>query len=224
MNPHRWAQRTIGEFTVSRYGGPVETAVLVPVKSFESAKARLRPHIPDPERAQLARWMAGRVLEAVRDHPTFVACDADIVASWAEARGATVLWGAGLGLNGAIDQGVETIADLGIERVTIAHGDLPLPEGIGRCGNVGPADGIVLVPDGWRDGTNIQSRPTHLHFPARYGAGSFGAHLAQALDSGAPVSVRVDQRLAIDIDTIRDCRHPLVRPLLRWVFDGAIAA
>ena len=32
---------------------------------------------------------------------------------------------------------------------------------------------------------------------------------------GAPVTVRFDPHLAIDVDTIADCRHPDVAPLLR---------
>ena len=56
----------------------------------------------------------------------FVACDDERVAEWAEAHGAQVSWGPGLGLNGAIDHGVDTIAGKGIDHVVVAHGDLPL--------------------------------------------------------------------------------------------------
>jgi len=60
--------------------------------------------------------------------------------------------------------------------------------------------------------------------PARYGAASFSAHLAQSLASGLPVAVRFDERLSIDIDTIADCRHPLVARLLESVLSaGALA-
>ncbi len=83
----------------------MEPAVLIPVKAFHSAKARLSPTVTAADRATLARWMAGRVIDAVRPLPTFVACDDDAVAQWAESLGATVLWGPGLGLNGAVDAG-----------------------------------------------------------------------------------------------------------------------
>lgn len=191
----------------------MQSAVLIPVKAFHAAKARLRGHVPDADRARLARWMAERVLDATIDLPTFVACDNDEVATWASARGAKVLWGPGLGLNGAIDQGVATIRDLGFDRVTITHGDLPLPTGITAVARAGA--GIVLVPDQRHDGTNVQSLPCAVHLPAQYGAGSFSAHLAQALTSGVSVTVRFDERLALDIDTIDDCRHPLVARLLQ---------
>ena len=42
-------------------------------------------------------------LAAAAPLPAFVACDDERVAEWAEAHGAHVSWGPGLGLNGAID-------------------------------------------------------------------------------------------------------------------------
>ena len=72
----------------------------------------------------------GTRVEAVRPLPTFVACDDDAVAQWAESLGATVLWGPGLGLNGAVDAGVETIAGKGFDDVIISHGDLPIPRSL----------------------------------------------------------------------------------------------
>lgn len=198
---------------------PVERAVLIPVKAFHAAKGRLKGWLPDPDRARLARFMAERVVAAAQPLPTFVACDDDDVAAWAEALGAQVLWGPGLGLNGAIDQGIDTIAGKGADHVVVSHGDLPLAHdlaGIARSGHV------VLVPDGRRDGTNVLSRPCRLELPAAYGAGSFGTHLAAALATGAPVTVRIDARLSIDIDTIDDCRHPLVEPVLGAILGEAM--
>jgi 2-phospho-L-lactate guanylyltransferase len=190
----------------------VETAALIPVKAFHAAKARLAPVLGASDRERLARWMATRVVEAVRPIPTFVACDDDGVAAWAEGLGAGVLWGPGLGLNGAIDVGVETLAGKGIEHVLVAHGDLPWPEALPR---VPVAGTIVLVPDRRRDGTNVLARPTDVPLPADYGAGSFRRHLAAALATCVPVRVRSDPALSIDVDTVDDCRHPVAAAVLR---------
>ncbi|MFZ8997826.1 MAG: hypothetical protein ACO3D0_05580 [Ilumatobacteraceae bacterium] len=84
-------------------------AVVVPVKAFDAAKARLHGALDDTERSRLARWTASRVIEAARPACTFVACDSDDVATLAESLGASVLWCPGLGLNGAIDHAVDTI-------------------------------------------------------------------------------------------------------------------
>jgi 2-phospho-L-lactate guanylyltransferase len=189
----------------------VETAVLIPIKSFHGAKARLRPALSDETRERLARWMAERVVTAARPLPTFVACDDDSVAAWAESLRAEVVWGPGLGLNGAIDHGVDLITAKGADHVVIAHGDLPLPE---RITSISRSGQVVLVPDRRFDGTNVMSRPCDAALSAAYGGGSFRRHLAAALRTGLPVSVRADPHLSIDVDTIDDCRHPLVAPLL----------
>jgi len=163
--------------------------------------------------------MAERVIAAARPLPTFVACDDDEVASWAESLGAQVLWGPGLGLNGAIDQGIDTIAGKGADHVIISHGDLPLANDLRRVARAGQ---IVLVPDRRRDGTNVLARPCRVTLPASYGGGSFRSHLDAALASGSPVTIRIDQHLSIDIDTIDDCRHPLVAAVLRPVLGEAM--
>ncbi len=190
----------------------METAALIPIKGFHAAKARLAPVLSEPDRERLARWMATRVVEALRPLPTFIACDDDRVAEWADDLGAGVLWGPGLGLNGAIDVGVETLAGKGVEQVLIAHGDLPRPESLTQVTRTGT---IVLVPDRRRDGTNVVARPTNVPLAAEYGGGSFHRHLAAALEAGVPVQVRSDPFLSIDVDTIDDCRHPLAAAVLR---------
>lgn len=199
----------------------VDTAALIPVKSFRAAKGRLAGWLSPDERRDLARWMAERVVEAARPMPVFVACDDDEVASWATALGADVLWGPGLGLNGAVDHGVDTIRGKGADHVLISHGDLPLP---GHLGDVPRRDQVVIVPDRRRDGTNVLSRPADVELPASYGAASFARHLAAALEAGVPVSVRIDPELAIDVDTVDDCRHPLVAPLLGRLLHRELAS
>jgi 2-phospho-L-lactate/phosphoenolpyruvate guanylyltransferase len=189
----------------------VDAAVLVPVKSFHAAKRRLAGWLSPAERERLARWMAERVIAAADPLPVFVACDDERVAEWAEAHGAHVSWGPGLGLNGAIDHGVDTMSGKGIDHVIVAHGDLPLASGLSRLAGTGH---VVIVPDRRRDGTNVISRPTSVAIRSQYGAGSFARHITAALALHAPVTVRRDARLAIDVDTIADCRHPDVAPLL----------
>lgn len=191
----------------SRMVTGVEAAVLVPIKAFHRGKQRLAGHLADDHRERLARAMATRVVSAGGDLPVFVACDDETVAEWSSEHGAEVLWTPGLGLNGAIDHGVATIAGKGIDHVVISHSDLPLADRLDRL--VQP-DTIVLVPDRRRDGTNVAARPCALALPAAYGGGSFGRHLAQALATGARVTVRPDPHLAVDVDTIDDCRHPLI--------------
>jgi 2-phospho-L-lactate guanylyltransferase len=192
----------------------VQAAVLLPVKAFRSAKARLAPHVEPATRAALARFMATNVIEAVRPLATFVACDDDDVARWAESLGAQVVWGPGLGLNGAVDQGVATVRAAGFDHVVITHGDLPLPAAIPSL--VAPRT-VVLGPDRRADGTNVVARPCDADVPASYGGGSFHRHLEAAMAAGCRVAVRRDPQLSIDVDTLDDLSHPLVWPVLAHV-------
>jgi 2-phospho-L-lactate guanylyltransferase len=178
----------------------VETAVLVPIKAFRDAKGRLSGAYRPEERMRLAQAMAARVLSAAAPMPTFVACDDEAVADWSAARGAEVLWTPGLGLNGAIEHGVDVIAGKGFEHVVVSHGDLPLALGFEHLCQ---PDTVTLVPDHRFDGTNVQSRPA-VPFTACYGAGSFRAHLRDALAGPFRVRVVVDGRLAADVDTVDD--------------------
>lgn len=191
---------------------PVRLAVLVPVKRFTAAKGRLTGVLADEDRARLAEWMATRVLEVVAEVPTYVACDDDTVADWARSKGAQVIWGAGLGLNGAVDDGVETISAAGFEHVVVAHADLARPT---RLLDVAVPGTITLVPDRRHDGTNVMSFPTTTPIRAAYGGGSFARHLDQAMACrNMTTMVRVDPDLSLDLDTERDLNHPLIREVL----------
>ncbi len=197
---------------IDAYIGPVDAAVLIPVKRFEEAKGRLADVLDDDERVRFAAWMAERVLDAVAELPVFVACDDPGVRAWAERRGAAVVWAPGRGLNGAVDDGVGQIVEGGFDHVVIAHADLARPAPLAAIATTGR---IVLVPDRRGDGTNVMSFPVATPIRADYGAGSFSRHLAQAIaHRTVPVEHRVDRDLSLDVDTPRDLRHPLIREVL----------
>ena len=190
----------------------VRLAVLVPVKRFTAAKGRLTGVLADSDRARLAEWMASGVLDVVAEIPTFVACDDEHVAAWATRMGAHVIWGAGLGLNGAVDDGVDHITSSGYDHVLVSHADLALPDALR---DVARAGCITLVPDRRHDGTNVMSFPAAHPLRAAYGGGSFERHLEQALAVGSvPVEVRSDPQLSLDLDTPRDLAHPLIAKVL----------
>lgn len=186
-------------------------AVLVPVKAFADAKARLSPVLAPDQRRALARWTADRVVAAAGELPVYVACDDDEVAQWAKDRGAVVLWHPGVGLNAAVTRSVEQLSQQGVTHVAVAHGDLPRAHDLAALIEPGT---ITLVPDAHRDGTNVVAVATSLGFAFSYGAGSFHRHLARAMASGQQVSVRRDTQLARDVDTPEDLMHPLVKEVL----------
>lgn len=194
----------------------MDVAALIPVKAFSSAKQRLSHALTPAERVRFARWMAEGVVAAVTPMPVVVACDDDEVRDWARSLGADVAWGPGLGLNGAVDDGVRHIARAGFDHVVVSHADLPLPRHLVQV----PRQGVTtLVPDRRRDGTNVMSFPTDLPVPASYGGGSFRRHLSAAYDTGKRIlEVRTDLELSLDVDTPADLAHPLLSEVLpEWL-------
>ncbi len=151
--------------------------MLVPVKAFHEAKGRLAQALDAPTRAALAEEMATAVLRAAAPLATFVVCDDDHVATWAVDHAAAVLWKPGRGLNGAVNEGVADLAELGVERVIVAHADLPHALELAW---VADGEGVTLVPDRHDDGTNVAAVPTGAGFTFAYGPGSFARHAAEA--------------------------------------------
>ncbi len=179
--------------------GPV--AVLVPVKRFEEAKGRLSPALSPSARADLARSMAAQVIRSAGPLPVAVVCDDRNVATWARDLGALVIWEPGRGLNGAVQEGVRRLAAAGVRTAVVAAGDLPLADDLGW---VARFDGITIVPDRRREGTNVLAVPADGRFSFAYGPGSFARHLDQARRLGVPVRVADAPRLAWDVDLPED--------------------
>ena len=189
----------------------VNAVVLVPVKAFTDAKARLATVLDEADRERLARWTSERVLAAAGELPTYVACDNEEVADWARQHGATTLWHPGVGLNAAVNNSVAELRESGVTDVIVAHGDLPRVHSLADLAEPGT---LTLVPDRHGDGTNVVSLPTAMPFRFAYGPGSFRRHLDAAVAAGLSVRVRRDPLLALDIDTPSDLAHPLVQEVL----------
>lgn len=180
-------------------------AVLLPVKSFRKAKERLAPALDAAGRAALAREMATTVRAAAGDLPVAVVCDDAEVAAWARGCDAEVIWRPGRGLNGAVADGVDVLAEGGHHRVLVVHADLPLADDLGR---VAGDEGVTLVPDRHRDGTNVISVPSQAGFEFSYGPGSYGRHRAAVERLGLPLRILDDRRLGWDVDVPADLGFP----------------
>ena len=185
-------------------------AVLVPVKAFGAAKARLAPALDPAARAALARRMATRVVAAAAPLPVTVVCEDDDVAAWARSVGADVVWTPGRGLNGAVADGVAALEAAGADRIVIAHADLPLASGLA---SVAVGTGVTIVPDRHRDGTNVLVVPAGAGFGFAYGPASYGAHVAEAARLGLTVTVVDSDDLAWDVDVPADLAYPEPEPI-----------
>lgn len=175
----------------------VARALLVPVKAFSLAKHRLAGRLGDAERAELARALAARTLEARGTMPAFVACDDEAVAKLAVTEGATVLWTAKLGLSGAVGAAVDHLGQAGFDLVVVAHADLPF---VPPLDDFGDEAAVTLAPDRAERGTNVAAVPARAGFRFSYGPGSFDRHRLEAARIGLPCRVVRDWRLAADVD------------------------
>jgi 2-phospho-L-lactate guanylyltransferase len=191
----------------------VRAVVLVSVKCFAAAKRRLAGVLSAEDRAALVRHMAARVIAAAAPLPVHVVCDDEAVATWAEEAGAQVLWRPGHGLNGAVADGVASLAKLGVTDVLVAHADLPLAHDLAAAIRPGL---ITLVPDRHDDGTNVIALPARLGFRFSYGPGSFRHHLAEARRHGLGVRVWRDPDLGYDVDLPGDLALPALKEVLPW--------
>ena len=179
-------------------------AVVLPIKGFSDAKARLEPVLSAENRASLAAFTAGGVLEAVEGVDTFVVCNSDEVAQWARERGAMVVRQQKPGLNGAVANGVDT-AQYKRDWVLIAHSDLPFPEALLSVVDLKlVSTSVTIVPDRHEDGTNVLVIPSGCGFTFHYGPGSFTAHQQEAARIGLPIRIVRHEQLGLDIDTPDD--------------------
>lgn len=185
--------------------GATTAAVLVPVKAFAHAKQRLRDALEPSARIELAMAMAATVLHAAGPLRVAVVCDDDDVRTWAEGHGAEAVWTPELGLNGAVEAGVAHLARRGIDRVIVAHADLPLAIDLSWLAD---GDGVTLVPDRHLDGTNVACVPAGAGFTFAYGGGSFSAHRAEARRLGLTLRLVPDERLGWDVDVAADLIVP----------------
>ena len=175
--------------------------MLIPVKAFADAKARLEEVLDADARSTLARQMAETVIAAAAPLPVTVVCNDGEVASWAATLGASVIQLDEPGLTPAVTAGVEALANAGFETVIVAHGDLPRATDLAQCASF---DGVTLVPDHHGDGTPVASVPARAGFRFAYGPGSFAAHVAEAERLGLAWRSLPDPDLSFDVDGPED--------------------
>lgn len=186
---------------------PPTARVVIPVKAFSQAKNRLAAALDPAERAELARSMATRVVQAAAPLAVTVVCEDDQVADWARSVGAEVGWTPGLDLSAAVTGTIQRLSEEGIERVVVAHGDLPFASDLDLLAWVDP-DVVVLVPDRHGRGTNVVSVPAGAGFRFSYGPDSLERHTAEVERLGLTLRVVHSEKLGWDVDEPADLDAP----------------
>ena len=181
--------------------------VVIPVKAFALAKNRLASALDPAQRSELARSMATRVVEAAAPLPVTVVCEDDEVADWARSMGAEVSWTPGRELSDAVSDAMTQLAAEGVERVVVAHGDLPFASDLDLLAWVDP-DVVILVPDRHGRGTNVVSVPAGVDFRFSYGPDSLARHTAEVERLGLVLRIVRSESLGWDVDEPADLDSP----------------
>lgn len=188
-----------------------EWHVLLPVKGFDDAKARLGAGLSPTERRELAEGLfehAMAVLREIEPLGVLVATNGDRVANHATRAGAGVLRDRpGDSFSQVVSRGVATLFDQGANRVLVLMADLPLLtfDDLMTLHQVAGQAQLVIAPDLVDAGTNAIVIDAHRHGLTRFGRDdSFVAHLEAA--RRAEISVEVVRRtgLGFDLDRVED--------------------
>jgi len=175
--------------------------VVIPLRSFALGNQRLANALDDAARFALARQMADAVADAAGALPVVVVSSAPEVVDWAERRNLPTIADPG-SLNAAAEAGREWVRSQNLDRVVIAHADLP--HATTFVDVVGSASEVVIVPDQHDDGTPVLSLPVDAAFTFAYGPGSFARHSNEAERRGLTVRIVRDPLLGYDVDTPED--------------------
>jgi 2-phospho-L-lactate guanylyltransferase len=193
----------------------MDTAAVLPIKTFARAKDRLSEAVGAPDRRVLAQAMVSDVLDAlglVAGLDAVIVVTAEpLAAAAARAAGAHVIHDpVEAGQSAAAERGVAAAVARGAGRVLLVPGDCPAldPGEVGallaRGGRAAAAPRVVIVPDRHGTGTNaLLLTPPSAIAPA-FGPGSLARHVGLAEAAGAVVEVAEVPSLGLDVDTPGD--------------------
>lgn len=194
----------------------MKICAVVPLNAPGQAKSRLAQALSGHERAALVRWMAGRVLAALRESGAVaevaVISPSPALLAWVAARGAQPLRQWTGDLNDGLELGRRWALARGADALLVLLGDLPYLAGkevADLAGMVQSTDErrlVVLAPDGGGHGTNgLLMRPLDA-LPFGFGPESLARHARLAADAGLDPLWYASYGTAHDLDTPDDLR------------------
>ena len=193
---------TLEEYRVLRLVSSIgmdRDAFVIPLKSFEVGKTRLRAAGTD-EVNTLARDLASHVVRSCLPRHIIVLSESSDVTQFALAEGAEVFESESPDLNSAVQRAFNDVAER-FERLIIVHGDLRYPEGLATFE---PPPGFTIMADHHGTGTNVLVVPSGIDFHFAYGRGSAQRHEQEALRLGQLCNVVLDSPWRFDVDEPSD--------------------
>jgi 2-phospho-L-lactate guanylyltransferase len=211
-------------------------ALLLPVKDLHNAKKRLMGMLSPDERFALAGAMLTDTIRAVRGvrcaEKIFVVTNYEPAIQLAEENRWEILREEQqISESHSVDAASKTCEQRGVTALLRLPVDLPLLQSsdieellIADC----RAPGLLIVPSRDGTGTNAMLRTPPTLFPSHFGNGSFAKHLAEADRARAPVLIRRNARLQMDVDDESDLRALLEHDLSatetgRWLRISGVA-
>jgi 2-phospho-L-lactate/phosphoenolpyruvate guanylyltransferase len=187
------------------------TIAILPVKSLDAAKQRLRDGLDQAPRRALAEAMFSDVLVALRratliDEVLVVSKDHG-VQRIAGGYGAMVADDDDRGHNAAATRGIARARQRGVERALLVPGDCPLltAADLDELLQIPvPSPSVLIVPDRHGTGTNaLLLTPPDALAPS-FGPGSHERHRQDAATAGITARTAEVPSLGLDIDTPED--------------------
>lgn len=188
------------------------TWTVVPLKSPEQAKSRLKASLAPAHRRALFFSMARHVLHTVRESSqisgAIVVTSSEEVAEFAQRLDCRVLWQADdAGTSSAFEAGVARACAEAMGNLLMLPGDLPLLSSMAvkrfmRHGQGSPS--VTIAPDEAGHGTNALLCSPPDAIPMCFGPDSFHRHVAAARQRGAALQVVKLRELAFDVDRQSD--------------------
>jgi FO synthase len=184
---------------------------ILPLKALSPVKKRLSAVLSPEQRAGLMRAMLEDVLTALQECPLvegvlLVSRDPDVAELARKYQAELLALELDEDLNSAVQAASELLAQRGIGRCLVLHGDLPLAsaEDLTRLIEQSTENDLALVTCRHQQGSNvlITSLPAAITF--EYGQGSYGRHLDAANQLGLSTTTLQFPDLALDIDTPED--------------------
>lgn len=184
---------------------------VVPLKSPEAAKSRLRAGLDDRARQRLMFAMARQVVRTLMHTPGIagvaVVTASPEVAAYVEQEGAEVIRQDRDGGTAEACRSAVARLSASADTVLMISGDIPLicTDAVAALVDLSRRTPLVaIVPDRRRSGTNALLCTPPAVIPPCFGADSFERHLAAARSQGVELRIVESDALALDIDDLED--------------------
>lgn len=184
---------------------------VVPVKPFNKGKSRLN-HLLEPEalyRLNVSLFFS--TLKSLLDSHEFddvvVISRSKSALRWAEEKGAVALVEqTPRSLNSAVSQAISWLDSRSVADIVVLPTDLPLvtSKDISQLIAISAEPGIIIVPDRHKSGTNAICMKGGARIEPCFGVHSFQKHCSAVLAKDLPLTVWLNERIGMDLDTQTD--------------------